>query len=215
MASDESSLNYTIIFADPPDSARFVSVRVPVNSLNEEIMDVAFSKAMGEQNYPGGMQAMVEAHRFDDAVALGEHWAHKYLVDLDGMSYSGRFMAFMASDSAVLKATVYREYFSDWIQPWCVHLAHLFYHPHPGFADFLCIRQASLYTPLSVVRGSLQHPCLLFRRHTIDVGSCQFDCTARIIRKTAICGWRSSAAENCQGGKAVEEDDWQDHRYGG
>lgn len=34
------------------------------------------------------------------------------------MGYSGRFMAFMASDSAVIKSTVYKEYFTDWIQPW-------------------------------------------------------------------------------------------------
>ena len=118
MTSDDSTLNYTITFADPPDSSRFVSAKVPVTSLNNEIMDVAFVKAVGEKNYHGGLPSMLQDYRFDDAAALGEHWAYKYLIDLDGQSYSGRFMGFMGSDSAVLKATVYREYFSDWIQPW-------------------------------------------------------------------------------------------------
>jgi len=34
------------------------------------------------------------------------------------MGYSGRFFAFLASDSVPVKATVYSEFFSDWIQPW-------------------------------------------------------------------------------------------------
>ena len=36
------------------------------------------------------------------------------------MSYSVRFTALLASDSATIKSMVYREYFSDWMQPWCV-----------------------------------------------------------------------------------------------
>lgn len=75
-------------------------------------------KLTDAENYPGGLKAMKEDHRFGDAVPLGKHWSYKYLVDMDGMSYSGRFMAFLASDSVPVKATVYTEYFSDWIQPW-------------------------------------------------------------------------------------------------
>jgi len=91
---------------------------VPIARLNSEIMDVAFVKATDAQNYPGGLKAMQEDHRFGNAVQLGRHWSFKYVLDMDGMSYSGRFMAFLASDSAVVKATVYEEYFSDWIEPW-------------------------------------------------------------------------------------------------
>jgi hypothetical protein len=36
------------------------------------------------------------------------------------MGYSGRFMAFLASESAALKSTAWREYFSEWLQPWYV-----------------------------------------------------------------------------------------------
>jgi Glycosyl transferase family 90 len=120
MASDRSSENRTVTFADPPDSSRYISANVPINALNEEIMDVTFVKPMGEDNYPGGLEAMMNDYQFGSAVALGEHWSYKYLVDLDGNSYSGRFMGFMASDSVVMKSTVYKEYFSDWIQPWYV-----------------------------------------------------------------------------------------------
>jgi hypothetical protein len=124
MASNKSNANRTVTFADPPSSSYFVSVSVPIARLNSETMDVAFVKAMNPQNYPGGLTAMQEDHRFGSAVQLGRHWAYKYVLDMDGMSYSGRFMAFLASDSAVVKSTVYEEYFSDWIQPWCVYLAN-------------------------------------------------------------------------------------------
>lgn len=116
MATDASTANKTITFADPPTSTNLVSVNTPAQAANNDIMDVAFVKSVG--NYPEGQAALKLYHRFDDAVPLGKHWSYKYLVDFDGMAYSGHFMAFLASDSAVVKSTVYREYFSDWIQPW-------------------------------------------------------------------------------------------------
>ncbi|KAK7678714.1 hypothetical protein QCA50_018296 [Cerrena zonata] len=119
MASDESSTNRTIVFADPPSSTNFISAQVPIRDLNEEIMDVAFVKVVDSFNYPGGVGALMRDHRFDDGgVNLGDHWKHKYLVDMDGMGYSGRFFSFLESDSAVMKATVYKEFFEGWIQPW-------------------------------------------------------------------------------------------------
>ncbi|KAH9947861.1 capsular associated protein [Amylocystis lapponica] len=119
MASDRSKTNRTVVFPDPPGSTNYVYAEVPVAALNNEVMDVAFVKVVDFYNYPGGLEALISGHRFDDGgVNLGDHWKHKYLVDIDGMGYSGRFFSFMESDSAVMKSTVYREFFSDWIQPW-------------------------------------------------------------------------------------------------
>lgn len=94
---------------------------MPISTLNNDIMDTAFVKVSGL--YPGGLSALMEKHRFSEPVPLGKHWSYKYLVDLDGMSYSGRFMSFLASDSVPIKATVYSEFFSDWIEPWCVSIS--------------------------------------------------------------------------------------------
>jgi len=116
MTHDDATANCTIIHESPLSPGTFISTAVHAGSLNREITDVAFVSSVG--SYPGGEEALRRAHRFSDAVPLGEHWAYKYLIDLDGMGYSGRFMAFMASDSAVIKSTVYKEYFSDWVQPW-------------------------------------------------------------------------------------------------
>lgn len=118
MTSDQSNNTRTVTFRDPEDYTKLTSVTVPAKRLNEEIADAAFVKVSGL--YPGGLTALMQTHRFDNPVPLGQHWSYKYLVDLDGMSYSGRFMSFLASDSVPVKATVYTEFFSDWIQPWCV-----------------------------------------------------------------------------------------------
>ncbi|TFK52833.1 glycosyltransferase family 90 protein [Heliocybe sulcata] len=118
MVSDQARTEHTVVFPDPSGSGKYLSTVVPASALNEELTDVAFTTAVDADNYPGGITAMRKELKFADPVPLGEHWAHKYLVDFDGMSYSGRFMAFLSSDSAVVKSTVYQEFFSDWIQPW-------------------------------------------------------------------------------------------------
>ncbi|KAJ6598165.1 hypothetical protein DFH09DRAFT_1243772 [Mycena vulgaris] len=92
-----------------PTAGTYMTMPVPLHALNEEVMDAAFVKEV----VPIGTE-----HRVGDSVELGVGWGYKYLLDLDGMGYSGRFMAFLASDSVPVKATVYDEYFSGWIEPW-------------------------------------------------------------------------------------------------
>ena len=116
MTHDSAAHNVTIVHASPKRPNTFISTTVPAKDLNQDIMDVAFVTVLGQ--YPGGEEELRKVHRFAGSVPLGRHWSYKYLVDLDGMSYSGRFMALMTSDSAVIKSTVYKEYFSDWLVPW-------------------------------------------------------------------------------------------------
>lgn len=122
LASDASDEARELTFAN--GHGGWTTAPVPVGALNNELMDAAFTHATNPKAYPGGLDALQRDHRFADKVPLGDHWAHKYLVDIDGQSYSGRFMAFLASDSVPVKATVYGEFFSDWIEPW-VHFIPL------------------------------------------------------------------------------------------
>lgn len=94
MTSDHSRVNRTVVFADPPGTDNFISAQAAVGDLNDEMMDVAFTKAVGCTQYPnGGCDGMRKDHRFADSVVLGENWRHKYLIDLDGMGYSARLFA--------------------------------------------------------------------------------------------------------------------------
>ncbi|KAI0197018.1 capsular associated protein [Astrocystis sublimbata] len=57
-----------------------------------------------------------------EKIHMKEQYEYKYLPDVDGNSYSGRFRAFMRSTSLVLKATIYTEWHDDRLVPW-VHFA--------------------------------------------------------------------------------------------
>lgn len=52
------------------------------------------------------------------------HWTYKYLLDLDGAGFSGRFLPFLASRSLPLKAALFREWWDDRLTPW-LHFAPL------------------------------------------------------------------------------------------
>ncbi|KAJ7699767.1 glycosyl transferase family 90-domain-containing protein [Mycena metata] len=45
-------------------------------------------------------------------------YGYKYLLDVDGMTYSGRFLGILRSWGLVFKATVFEEYFNGWIRPY-------------------------------------------------------------------------------------------------
>lgn len=155
MASDSSNTRKVITFANPPSSTtQWVSAEILASDLNDEILDAAFVNAVSAESYPGGRVALMRDHRFGDSVPLGAHWAYKYLADLDGMSYSGRFFAFLASDSVPLKATVYEEFFTDWIQPWYVDIFIYIalcsrFLGSTSFPSPLHIEKSITYTPIS------------------------------------------------------------------
>lgn len=45
-------------------------------------------------------------------------WQWKYLLDMDGNAFSGRYYAFLESNSAVFKQAIFREWHEEWIMPW-------------------------------------------------------------------------------------------------
>jgi hypothetical protein len=53
-----------------------------------------------------------------------EAWKHRYLLDMDGWAYSGRFYSFMNSKSLPMKLSVFREWHQDILIPW-VHYVPL------------------------------------------------------------------------------------------
>ncbi|EME38420.1 glycosyltransferase family 90 protein [Dothistroma septosporum NZE10] len=52
------------------------------------------------------------------SVPFEYNFAHKYFPDVDGMGYSGRFRAFMDSDSLPIKATIWQEWSATRLVPW-------------------------------------------------------------------------------------------------
>lgn len=80
------------------------------------LMDVSFS-GVGQCD-PGDCDAQKEFFHLAGGAPQHEAWKYKYLLDLDGNAFSGRFYAFLKSQSLTFKMAVFREWHEHWIQPW-------------------------------------------------------------------------------------------------
>ena len=82
----------------------------------KNLIDVHFAHV--GQCDPGDCDAQKEF--FDIAKPDKQHdaWQYKYLLDIDGNAFSGRFYAFLKSMSLVYKMAVFREWHEEWLRPW-------------------------------------------------------------------------------------------------
>ncbi|KAK4054576.1 Protein O-glucosyltransferase 2 [Microbotryomycetes sp. JL201] len=55
---------------------------------------------------------------WDKWMSADEQNEYKYVIDVDGNGWSGRFHRLMTSKSLVLKSTIFPEWYADRIQPW-------------------------------------------------------------------------------------------------
>ena len=91
----------------------------------KELMDVYFSHV--GQCDPGDCDAQREFFTIVKPAKQHDAWQYKYLLDIDGNAFSGRFYAFLQSMSLVYKMAVFREWHEEWLQPW-VHYIPLGQH---------------------------------------------------------------------------------------
>lgn len=80
------------------------------------LFDVQFSYV--GQCDPDDCTAQREFFGIVPAADRNDAWLSKYLLDLDGNAFSGRYYAFLESHSAVFKQAVFREWHEEWIVPW-------------------------------------------------------------------------------------------------
>ena len=69
----------------------------------------------------GGKDCPDQAHELAPLVEPTDfqaHWNYKYLLDLDGAGFSGRFLPFLHSHSLPFKAAVFREWWDDRLTAW-------------------------------------------------------------------------------------------------
>ena len=79
-------------------------------------MDVHFSHV--GQCDPGDCDAQKEFFKIVPPADQQDAWKYKYLLDMDGNAFSGRFYAFLKSHSLVFKMAVFREWHAEWLKPW-------------------------------------------------------------------------------------------------
>ncbi len=84
------------------------------------ITDVYFSH-IGQCD-PGDCLAQKEFFTIKSHADQQHAWKYKYLLDIDGNAFSGRFYAFLKSRSLVYKLAVFREWHLDWLKPWAHYI---------------------------------------------------------------------------------------------
>lgn len=86
------------------------------------LMDIHFS-GVGQCD-PGDCAAQLEFFEMAPPVDPQEAWNYKFLLDIDGNAFSGRFYSFLRSKSLPMKVSIFREWHMDWLKPW-VHFVPL------------------------------------------------------------------------------------------
>lgn len=78
--------------------------------------DVGFTEAVS--CIPGDCSFYNDVWTYKKGTALGEQFKSKFVVDVDGHSFSGRWRAFMYSKSLGIKATIFREWHDSRLMAW-------------------------------------------------------------------------------------------------
>lgn len=82
----------------------------------EQHTDVGFVKA--RDCVPGDCPFYGDVFTFKPEISLGSQFRAKYLIDVDGHSFSGRWRAFLESKSLGFKATIFREWHDSRLFAW-------------------------------------------------------------------------------------------------
>lgn len=110
--------NTMVLENQSPEPGSFVEWKIKERPRTDfkTLIDVHFAHV--GQCDPGDCGAQKEF--FDIAKPDKQHdaWRYKYLLDIDGNAFSGRFYAFLKSMSLVYKMAVFREWHEEWLRPW-------------------------------------------------------------------------------------------------
>ena len=114
-------LNHTHTGEGSNGNGGWTIIEVPRQDL-KDLFDVKFTY-IGQCD-PGDCDAQKEFFEIVDHVNQYDAFDYKYLLDIDGNAFSGRYYAFLLSKSMVYKLAVFREWHDEWLKPW-VHYVPL------------------------------------------------------------------------------------------
>ncbi|BGP25021.1 Protein O-glucosyltransferase 2 [Rhodotorula toruloides] len=105
--------------ADKPSRLGPVSTLVSrAQALAQEWFDFAFLGSARQCDDPKVCAEFEKDFLWSDWVGENEQNEYKYMLDVDGNGWSGRFHRLMSTNSLVLKSTIFPEWYSDMVQPW-------------------------------------------------------------------------------------------------
>ncbi|KAI1082290.1 glycosyltransferase family 90 protein [Whalleya microplaca] len=112
--------NAKILANSGDDSDQKWEVKTVPRGDYKDLMDVYFS-GVGQCD-PGDCDAQKEFFTIKGHAEQQDAWNFKYLLDIDGNAFSGRFYAFLKSRSLVYKWAIFREWHLEWLKPWAHYI---------------------------------------------------------------------------------------------
>jgi len=102
---------------------------------------------------------------YDKRISFDRASLYKYVLDVDGNSWSGRFRRLMQSNAAVIKSTIFPEFFT----PWCMRKLIFFQTPnlHPAgltIASLVLCSVGAFYSDAGRLQRHVGRPGLFPRR---------------------------------------------------
>ncbi|OAV90176.1 hypothetical protein PTTG_08354 [Puccinia triticina 1-1 BBBD Race 1] len=117
MFSNEPRGNVSVRTTDSKDHLEYFEADTRV--LNERYFDIGFTNSPVQcDNSDQSCEAVRNAYVFKPYAEPSTTNTFKYLLDVDGNGWSGRFHRLMSTKSAILKSTIFPEWYADRIQPW-------------------------------------------------------------------------------------------------
>ncbi|KAJ3781614.1 glycosyl transferase family 90-domain-containing protein [Lentinula aff. detonsa] len=85
--------------------------------INPAMMDAAFVQGPSQCEEPT-CNFMKQTYEYKKMQSMEDAGNYKYVLDIDGNGWSGRFKRLITSNSLVFKSTIYPEWFLDRVEPW-------------------------------------------------------------------------------------------------
>ncbi|KAL8923955.1 MAG: hypothetical protein Q9172_002882, partial [Xanthocarpia lactea] len=97
-------------------SGRWQPFHTKLSSIRN-LFNVAFTKTV--QCDESSCESIKKEYTFHGRGDPNDAFKHRFVFDMDGNAWSGRFYRFLRSNSAVVKQALFREFHGDqWIKPW-------------------------------------------------------------------------------------------------
>lgn len=81
-----------------------------------ELVDVAFTRIV--QCDEADCESQKIYFGIKNPVSQQDGWSNKFVLDMDGNAFSGRFYTLLRSASLTFKFAVFREWHNEWVKPW-------------------------------------------------------------------------------------------------
>ncbi|KAA1127683.1 capsule-associated protein CAP1 [Puccinia graminis f. sp. tritici] len=116
LAGRVSDVLKSLLVADPR-SGMIRHIKRTITELNQAWLDIGFTGYTGCGD-PKICILTEQLCPLKKTVPLKEMAKYKAILDLDGMAFSGRFVALMNMGSGVFKSSIYKDALTEWIEPW-------------------------------------------------------------------------------------------------